>query len=634
MDAQDPFKPVDPTKGDPSLMRGRAAPLADWVVRQASAAINGVGSLMRGGAGDRTPSPSRALAVIPPSAPGSIYRPIPLAERREPWFGPGTPPVPMAPKADVAGRAFDYLPGQNMGNRPRQYAGTSFEQLRALADALDIARLCIETRKDQMGRLTWSILPKQSAGQAKRPGLADDRCRYVEGFLASPDKVHTWDGWLRMILEDQLVIDATSLYVRKTLGGDVYSIDVVDGATIKPLIDVTGRTPIAPDPAYQQVLKGMAAVNYTSDELLYAPRNPRADKIYGLSVMEQLVMTVNIAIRREVVKMKYFSENNIPEALVSVPKEWNPDQVASFQVMWDSLLKAQQNSAGLKFVPGGMIYQPTRADSMLMGPFDEWLARVVCFAFSLPPTAFVQQQNRATAETASETALEEGLAPMMVWFKGLMDRIVQQVFGYTDLEFTWDDVKQMEVEAERAQDLQDIAAGILSRDEVRAKRGLDPIGMGHTIPGGPNGVIFIDDLLEAKKAGLTKIQPPPAPPQLDEFGNPVPPAPMGGPGMDPGMGAGPPQDPTQLSGNAAGAGMPMPQPRPAPPASRPLNDPLAGIPPSILAAVGLGPQGGGGRLIDVTQGEERQTDPGMSAVGHPQTLAMLRAVEAMHRGRR
>jgi hypothetical protein len=32
---------------------------------------------------------------------------------------------------------------------------------------------------------------------------------------------------------------------------------------------------------------------------------------------------------------------------------------------------------------------------------------------NLPPNAFVKQQNRATAGTAQEVALEEGLAPIM-----------------------------------------------------------------------------------------------------------------------------------------------------------------------------------------------------------------------------
>ena len=597
------------SNGDPTLMRGTSQSVADWVIRQASNALNGVRSIA-------PTSSSRGLTLYePPSV------------RREPWFGPGTAPTPVAPREDVAGRAFDYLNGQNMGSAPRQYAGTSFKQLRGLADALDVARLCIETRKDQMGRLTWSILPKQKAGQQRRISQTDERCNQLEAFFASPDKKHTWDGWLRMIVEDQLVIDAVSIYVRPARDGTPYAFEVVDGSLIKPLLDVTGRAPIAPEAAYQQILKGMPAINYSSDELIYAPRNPRSDKIYGLSVVEQIVMTINIAVRREVVKLRTFTENNIPEALVSVPKEWTPDQVTRFQVMWDTLLKAQQNSAGLKFVPGGMVYQPTRSDNMLMGPFDEWIARVVCFAFSLPPTAFVQQQNRATADTAAATAIAEGLAPMMVWFKGVMDRLIQQTFGYTDLEFTFDDVKAIEVEVERQQDLADVAGGLISRDEVRAKRGLDPIGMGVTISGGPNGVIFVDDLLEAKAAGLTKIQAPPAmgPPQLDEFGNPIP-------------GAPPMQGPPAFGPAAPGAGFPpgqtaMPQQAlpPPPQPGKPGQDPLAGIPANILRAVGLGPDGSILRETDVTHGDEAQTDPELAHVGHPQILDTLRAVEAMHK---
>jgi hypothetical protein len=49
---------------------------------------------------------------------------------------------------------------------------------------------------------------------------------------------------------------------------------------------------------------------------------------------------------------------------------------------------------------------------------------VICFAFSLPPTAFTKQVNRATAETAQEAALEEGLAPLMFWVSPLMSWVV------------------------------------------------------------------------------------------------------------------------------------------------------------------------------------------------------------------
>jgi hypothetical protein len=61
-----------------------------------------------------------------------------------------------------------------------------------------------------------------------------------------------------MLIEEMLVIDATTIYPRYTKGGGLYSLDIIDGATIKPLIGEDGRAPEPPDPAYQQILKGVA----------------------------------------------------------------------------------------------------------------------------------------------------------------------------------------------------------------------------------------------------------------------------------------------------------------------------------------------------------------------------------------
>ena len=42
-----------------------------------------------------------------------------------------------------------------------------------------------------------------------------------------------------------------------------------------------GRRAIAAIPRVQQVLKGLGAVNYSTDQIIYRPRNPMTDKIYG-----------------------------------------------------------------------------------------------------------------------------------------------------------------------------------------------------------------------------------------------------------------------------------------------------------------------------------------------------------------
>jgi hypothetical protein len=218
----------------------------------------------------------------------------PQQRRKEPWFGPGAPMRPLAPKADVAGRAYDYPASYNMGTRPRQYEGISFEMLEGLADGSDMVRLAIETRKDQMSKLGWKILPKMAPGQELR-GPPDDRCALVQEALAFPDRRESWHMWQRRLIEEQLVTDAATIYCRPDLSGRPYAFEILHGRTIMPLLDSTGRMPHAPAPAFQQILHGMPAIDYSADELIYAPRNPRNGRAYGCSAVQQIIMTVNIA---------------------------------------------------------------------------------------------------------------------------------------------------------------------------------------------------------------------------------------------------------------------------------------------------------------------------------------------------
>ena len=52
--------------------------------------------------------------------------------------------------------------------------------------------------------------------------------------------------------------------------------------------------------------------------------------------------------------------------------------------------------------------------------FDEWLARIICFAFSVPPQWAVKLMNRATADNQSAQSEEEGLEPTEEWVKDLV----------------------------------------------------------------------------------------------------------------------------------------------------------------------------------------------------------------------
>jgi hypothetical protein len=387
------------------------------------------------------------------------------------WFGPQQPLAPQAPP-QVKGRQFDYAFGANLNYIPRAEGGISFAELRALADALPLVRAVIETRKDQIAAQNFTVRPR---GRARLPD-ASARIDATLGLLARPDRRHSFADWLRMLIEDMLVIDAATIYPRYGRSGGLYSLDVIDGATIKPLIGEDGRAPEAPDPAYQQILHGVPAADFSVQELLYLPRNVRAHRLYGMSPVEQIALTVNIALRREAATLYYYRAGSIPDAFGTVPKEWTPDQIRDFQDGFDARMSGNLHRRRmLKFMPADFRLIEYRQPP-LKDQYDEWLARLICYAFSVPATPFVSQVNRATSQTMRLQATQEGLVPLKNWVKSALDRVIQECIGEPDLEFTWvgDDAVDPLQQAQTLNIL--VSAGIKTRAEARAELGLGGAG--------------------------------------------------------------------------------------------------------------------------------------------------------------
>ncbi|HKW75208.1 MAG TPA: phage portal protein [Terriglobales bacterium] len=389
------------------------------------------------------------------------------------WFGPDLPLPVSAPPATPP-RTTDYPVAYNINIQPRTLEAISFAQMRSLADSFDLVRLCIETRKDQVSRVPWIFRAKDKAAR----NANDSRIAQLTDFFSSPDREHTWQQWIRLLLEDLLVLDAPALAPLASPDGELwsagkslYALEVIDGATIARKIDSMGRTPASPAIAYQQILKGMPAVNFTAGQLIYRPRNVRAHKFFGFSPVEQIILTINIGLRRQMHLLNYYTEGNVPEALVQTPKEWSADQISEFQEWFDSALAGNsRRRRRITFVPECGNIQFTR-DPKLKDELDEWITRIVCYAFSLSPQQFLPQMNRATAETSVEQANAEGLAPLLCYLADTVNLVVQRYFGYGDLEFVWQQDRSLDPLSQAQVDEIYLRSGVLTVDEVRAQLG-------------------------------------------------------------------------------------------------------------------------------------------------------------------
>lgn len=402
------------------------------------------------------------------------------------WFGPMSPLAPMAPPS-TAGRMFDYPVGYNTRIGPRSDEGVSFYEMRHLADKYSILRLAIETRKDQLAKLPWLIRKKAdltNAGSGKKQAKGDPAViQKLTDFWSMPDQENSWDQWLRMIVEDMLVIDAVTIFPMPTKGGGLYGLDLVDGGTIKRVIDDRGRTPMPPYVAYQQILKGVPANNFTRDELIYYPRNKRTNRIYGFSPVEQVILITNIGLRRDISQLQYYTEGNIPEAFAYLPDTWTPQQIADFQKYWDSILEGNTaERRHMKFLPGGSGARVDQVrDPKLKDEYDEWLARIICYCFSLPPTPFIKQMNRAVSESMQEAALEEGLHPMMQWVTNLCNYIHVKYLGISGYEFAWGVEEDMDKAEQEGIITNKIKTAQMTINEGREMDGLDPDPNGNVL---------------------------------------------------------------------------------------------------------------------------------------------------------
>ena len=123
-------------------------------------------------------------------------------------FSPGYPLV--SPERERV-RVWDFPVGYNTIYTPRAYDPIGFAELRALAEHHDVTRLAIETRKDQIEKLEWSIRARTD----RRPNEdASARISALTEFWRKPDGEQPFGTWLRELLEDLLVLDAPCLEVR------------------------------------------------------------------------------------------------------------------------------------------------------------------------------------------------------------------------------------------------------------------------------------------------------------------------------------------------------------------------------------------------------------------------------------
>lgn len=375
-------------------------------------------------------------------------------------------------------------PGVNPEGVPRQYSfplayntsvvdrtrGTpgmdipSFDQLRLLAEMYSGITISERVWLDLIPNLELKIgLTKAMKKQGYDDKDFQDEITTYEEWFEYPDGVHDTHSWLRMAIRDQTQIDALSVFKQRTRGGQLLGLPIVDGTTIKPLLDDWGRVPAKGLPAYQQYLwGGLPGNEFTTDQMIYYRESPRSNSPFGFSRVERFPQEINIALRKRQQDLSRFTEGNIPPAIIEVPvdSKWTPDDIRKYEALWNSLVAGNpQQQVRLRFMQPGMKYVKIDNDGVNTEvDIDLFKIALACYGLSPADVGITGDIHKSADKGQQSMLYRRTLNPLVVMYAKLFftntirkdfkdPRFVASFIGYEEEE---DQKEQADTFAEMA----------------------------------------------------------------------------------------------------------------------------------------------------------------------------------------
>jgi hypothetical protein len=443
------------------------------------------------------------------------------------------PQVPFGPGIPLHPSAIDPAEPDTGRPAPRQYEYPVTANLpgindrlipwRVLRDAADVGmvRRCIEVRKSELTSLDWTIAvsakaidaaeredaghtPRATIEQQMREKLQPDIDR-LRAFWEMPDRHggYSWMDWYGNFLEEVLVLDALAIYPERTPLSSMYGLNILDGGTIKPLLDHRGMRPLPPNPAYQQLMWGFPRGEFTAstdpawrsdgnpagivdpwraDSLIYKRKLVRSWTPYGFSPVEQALVEIKLWLKRQSWMISEYDDGTIPQLLWELsnvdnmqPSDWRDWMTALNSTLQGSAEQRHRQHLG---PPGGKAVQTRDTDERYRPDYDTFIMKLLCAAFDISPTSMGFMETgglggQSYHEGQEDVEQRKGIRPWSKWSAGIINQIQDTYLGAPPmLEFKFLGLEE-EDEAAATNTLdQEFRGGQRTLNECRDKKGL------------------------------------------------------------------------------------------------------------------------------------------------------------------
>ena len=341
-----------------------------------------------------------------------------------------------------------------------------------------VVRRAINLIKDRIASMDWQV-------RVKREYLPGDvayltrKARSLRVMLLEPNDADSFRTLLEQVLEDALTGGYGAIEMEVT--GDPLRparLWPVDGATIQLNPQWDGS---AEGTRYAQKTGGFgpdATIPLRDNQLMYLRMNPRTFTPFGLGPLEVAFETVNSLLSAHRFAGKLASNAVVQYALwINEASQtqherlirWWQDEIEGTGRV--PILSTQQKPEVLRFASG------TDADLRLS--WQQFLIRMIANAFNLPPMLLGLEQdvNRSTSGEMGDEAFRSAILPLARLVEQHITRdVFSKLLGWTEFEFAFNELEARDELTECQIQTQLLQAGVLTVNEVRAMRGLAPMG--------------------------------------------------------------------------------------------------------------------------------------------------------------
>jgi hypothetical protein len=300
-------------------------------------------------------------------------------------------------------------------------------------------------------------------------------------------KRDNFSQFLAKLVRESLTYDAAP--IETELKRDKRGIDgfyALDGSTIRLCTDEGYR---GDDAIFAvQVVQGRVVTAYTHADLIYEPRNPRADVRlagYGLGETELLIRVVTGFLNAMAYNQKGFDDNSIPKGILHLTGEYSSEDLAAFRRYWNAMARGVNNAWTLPVLTSRDA--ESKASFERLGIdfnemyFSKWmtfLTSIICAVYGMSPAeinfdSFTAGNTSALsgADTAEKLAAsrDSGLRPLMAHLESTLSDFI--IADFSDkYVFRWVGMD----EEDQGQKFE-LRKAVLTVNEIRAQEGYLPL---------------------------------------------------------------------------------------------------------------------------------------------------------------